>query len=339
MHVHLLRSIGLMAVLLTAACGSGAQPVTPAAQHSPGPLGDTWIGHGTTWRQVAGEHPSPRYSAALAYDAARKVFVLFGGQFESTSFDETWTFDGNTWKLQTPGHKPRPRRDAAMAYDPSLREIVLYGGLVPDGNEGSEAADTWKWDGSDWAEVSGDNRGPRYRDGARMVTAGDHVILFGGHIGNVSYFGDAWTFDGSTWTRLDHDPAPAGRGDAAIAWNPLDSSLLVYGGLGLRAGAGPGNIGLPLTDAWSLKGGTWARLTASGPPALYDASAMWDERNQAVVLLFGMSCPRPVDDAWVWNGSTWIQAKVPVPARWAAATARDTDGNVLVFGGNDEAGC
>ena len=333
--MYFLCSVGLTAILATFACGPGA---LPASQHVAGPLADTWSGHGTTWRPVTGEHPSPRYAAALAFDAERKQFVLFGGQSGSVSYDDTWTFDGTAWKPATPAHRPPPRRDAAMAYDPSLGRIVLYGGLVPDGNEGSEAADTWTWDGNDWSHVGDDNHGPGHRDGARLVTAGDGVILFGGHISNVSYFGDAWSFDGKTWTRTDRDPGPAGRGDAAVGWNPLDSSLLVYGGLGLRAGAGPGNIGVPLTDGWSLKDGTWSRLS-DGPPPLYDANTMWDERNQAVVLLFGMSCPRPRNDAWVWSGGQWIRASMPVPARWGAALARDADGNVLVFGGDDEAGC
>jgi hypothetical protein len=226
-----------------------------------------------------------------------------------------------------------------MAYDPSLRRVVLYGGLVPDAAEGSEAADTWTWDGSDWTSVSGDNNGPRFRDGARMVTAGDHVILFGGHVGNLRYFGDAWTFDGSTWVRLDHGPAPPGRGDAAVAWDEDDSSLLVFGGLGLRPDAGPGNLGVPLLDAWSLKTGTWSRLSVAGPPALYDAGAVWDAATHSAVVMLGMSCPRPVNDAWAWSGSAWTRSKLPIPARWAAATAADAKGDVLVFGGSDEEGC
>jgi hypothetical protein len=326
--------------LLLAACG-GTQPtpVATASPHTPGPLGDTWFGHGATWRQPGGPQPSPRYSASLAYDIARNDFVLFGGQFGGASYDETWTFDGQTWQRRIPAHKPPPRRDAAMAYDPSLQLVVLYGGVIPDSAEGREAADTWTWDGTDWRQVTADNDGPRYRDGARMVTAGKDVILFGGHVSNVRYFGDAWTLNGSRWVRADHNPSPAGRGDAAVAWNADDSSLLVIGGLGIRPDAGPGNLGLPLADGWSLKAGSWSQLTGSGPPALYDANAMWDQARHSVVVMFGMSCPNPVNDAWSWNGSAWLRSTVPISARWGAATAVDTNGNVLVFGGDDETGC
>jgi hypothetical protein len=330
----------LVAALLLSAC-SGAQPaaVASSSAHTSGPLGDTWFGHGTTWRQPTGQHPSPRYAASLAYDTPRNNFVLFGGQFGSVSYDETWTFDGQTWHRQTPAHKPPARRDAAMAYDPSLRRVVMYGGLISKGAEGAEAADTWTWDGSDWNLVSADNNGPHLRFGASMVTAATHVILFGGHVFNTQYFGDAWTLAGTTWTRLDYGPAPAGRGNAAVAWNEDDSSLFVFGGLGIRAGAGPGNLGVPLTDAWSLKAGAWSQLTSAGPPALYAASGVWDPAAHSVLVLLGMSCPQPINDAWAWNGSAWTQSRLPVPARWGAAVAADPKGDLLVFGGDDAVGC
>jgi hypothetical protein len=331
-------TVAMLAALLIVACSSSS-PLVTVTPRVPGPLGDTWFGHGATWRQIGGTHPSPRYAASLAYDAARHDFVLFGGQSGSASYGETWLFDGKKWKRAAPAHRPPPRRDAAMAYDPSLQSVVLYGGLVPDAAEGHEASDTWKWDGSDWIEVSADNSGPRFRFGAGMVTAATHVILFGGHVANTQYFGDAWTLAGSTWVRLDYGPGPAGRGHAAVAWNEDDSSLFVYGGLGIRNGAGPGNLGLPLTDAWSLKARAWSQVTAAGPPPLYDASAVWDPAAHSVLVMLGMSCPHPVSDSWAWNGSTWTHSTLPVPARWGAAAAPDANGQVLVFGGDNEAGC
>jgi hypothetical protein len=265
--------------------------------------------------------------------------VLFGGQSGGVSYDETWTFDGKAWTEAQPTHKPTPRRDAAMAYDPSLRRVVLYGGLVQDSNEGSEAADTWTWDGADWTLVSNDNNGPRWRYGARMVTANESVILFGGHIGNLKYFADAWTLTGSTWVRVDHGTAPTGRADAAVAWDEDDASLLVYGGLTIRPNAGPGNLGVPVSDGWTLKAGKWSQLAGTGPPALFNSNAVWVAETHSVVVILGINCPEPLSDAWAWNGSAWAQSKLPIPARWSAATAADTKGNILVFGGDDEVGC
>ena len=294
---------------------------------------------GVSWRQVTGPHPSPRYAASLAYDAARRVFVLFGGQSASVSYDETWIFDGASWKKMSPGHRPPPRRGAAMAYDPQLKVLVLYGGLVPDRAEGTEASDTWTWDGLDWTEASADNDGPGHRNDPGMVTTGDGVILFGGHMGNIMYFGDAWTWGGKDWSRADRPPRPSGRGEPAVAWNPDESSLFVYGGLGVRAGAGPGNRGVPLGDAWSMKDGAWTQLQVAGPPTTTDANAVWDASARSAVVMFGIVCPNPVAAAWAWNGAVWKRSTLPVPARWRAAVAEDPAGRAVVFGGSDEVGC
>src|SRR4029077_4531097 len=100
-----------------------------------------------------------------------------------------------------------------------------------------------------------------------MVTAGDRVLLFGGHVFNVSYFADVWTWNGTRWSRVDRDPTPRGRGNAATVWDPVHKQLFVFGGNLLRPDAGPGNLGLPASDAWVLNNGRWSQL-AQGPPAL-----------------------------------------------------------------------
>src|SRR6266576_6618843 len=171
-----------------------------------------------------------------------------------------------------------------------------------------------------------------------MVTAGDRVLLFGGNFGNLRYYADAWSWTGATWSRVDRNPTPPGRGNAAIAWNPPDSSLLVYGGAGINSQAGPGAQGQQLNDVWVLKNGAWAELKAAGPPRLASGNAVWNQKTQQLVVLFGINCPDPTNEAWVWDGASWTQsANVKVPARWGAAAAQESGGNVLLFGGSDEA--
>src|SRR4029077_19870833 len=142
--------------------------------------------------------------------------------------------------------------DAAMAYDPAHHVVVLYGGLIPDQSEGAEAADTWTWDGTDWTQVGSGPGAPGYRGGPRAVTSSDGLILFGGRSANVKYYGDAWTWNGKKWSRVDRTRTPPGRSAAAVAWTPVDSSLFVFSGTGFRPGAGPGNLGELLGDAWVL---------------------------------------------------------------------------------------
>ena len=336
-----MRRAWLIAVVLLSACG-GSQPPAESTPTPPaaGSFGDTWAWDGVAWHRAASSGPAPTYSASLAYDAGHRVYVLFGGHTAKGESDQTWTWDGVRWKLMSPAHKPGARRTAAMAYDPTHQVVVLYGGLVADRGEGAAGADTWTWDGTDWTEAGVGSGAPGHREGSSMVTAGDRVILFGGKNFNTDYRGDAWTWDGNSWTRLDKDPTPRGRGNTAIAWNPTDSSLLLFGGTGLKAAAGIGALGEPLGDAWSLTGGMWKRLNASGPPALARANAIWDAKNKRLVVLLGMPCPDPSPDAWAWDGSAWAKLANPgIPARWGAASAQAQDGKAVLFGGSNAKGC
>jgi len=254
------------------------------------------------------------------------------------SSDETWTWDGGKWTEMMPVHKPPARRAAAMAYDPAHQVVVLYGGLVQDRNEGIAASDTWTWDGSDWTMVSPKTDSPGDREGPVMVTAGNRILLFGGRSYNVKYFGDVWAWDGKTWSRVDRDPTPPGRGNPAATWDPIDSSLFIFGGSGFNSSAGPGALGTPLGDGWSLTGGKWTQVNSSGPGRLAFANAMWDGKK--IVVLLGMPCPNPSGDAWGWDGKAWLKlASAGISARYGAASAESPDGKALLFGGSDEPGC
>ncbi|HET7467984.1 MAG TPA: kelch repeat-containing protein [Candidatus Dormibacteraeota bacterium] len=335
------------AVLLVAACGgtTGASSIqTSPSPRPPGPRADTWTWDGAAWHATSGPGPSARFAAALAYDEQHKTYVLFGGQTRQGSSDETWLWDGKKWTAAHPAHKPTARRNPAMAYDRQHKVVVLYGGLVEDKGEGTPAADTWSWDGSDWS-VLGASSDAGQRLGAAMVATEGKPILFGGGAAfNDTLYGDAFAWDGRAWTRIDREPRPPARYGAAVAWNPGDSSLLVFGGNGLDPNAGPGAAGTPLGDTWSLKGGAWTRLASTGPPATGQPNAIWQSNPGRLLVMFGMAgtCRKPTNAMWAWDGTAWSQlASAPVPPRWGAALAQAPDGSALVFGGSDEpsSGC
>jgi len=98
-----------------------------------------WALHNQGTSPVAG-------SCVVAYDAARRVLVLF-----SFGVDETWTWDGSNWVLQHPQHSPAAGLwFAAMGYDPTTQQVVLFGGKA-DSLSGVPVLDqTWIWQGSDW---------------------------------------------------------------------------------------------------------------------------------------------------------------------------------------------
>lgn len=89
---------------------------------------DTWEWDGVSWQQKTTTGPPCRNQAAMSYDSARGVVVLFGGEFGPTDYQDTWEWDGNVW-LQRASGGPAARVEHSMAYDPVRGVTVLYGGI------------------------------------------------------------------------------------------------------------------------------------------------------------------------------------------------------------------
>ncbi len=181
---------------------------------------ETWEWDGTSWveREVSG--PPARERHSMAYDAARAVTVLVGGDMASygdpgTGAD-TWEWDGNAWTAREGGgappvNRPPPRGGgSAMAYDADRGVSVLVVGS-PAGSRAS--VKTWEWDGVCWT-VPSMNGGPELAGG--YAVAYDAVrgatVLFGGlqnfYSNDDRFSGETWEWNGTGWNRLQ----PGGRG-------------------------------------------------------------------------------------------------------------------------------
>jgi hypothetical protein len=88
------------------------------------------------------------------HDPVSHRVVLFGGYDDLFYLNETWSFDGTTWRMETPSLSPSPRAAAGLAYDAVSQRLVLFGGYDGAGYLG----DTWVWDG---ATSSWEKRIPR----------------------------------------------------------------------------------------------------------------------------------------------------------------------------------
>src|SRR5262245_51651299 len=98
------------------------------------------------WSNVVS--PKRLDGAAMVYDSARGVTLLFGGRSQSSGsyygLDETWEWDGVNWMQRMPQTRPWGRYGHAMAYDSDRGVTVLFGGS----DFGSPLGDTWEWDGT-----------------------------------------------------------------------------------------------------------------------------------------------------------------------------------------------
>jgi hypothetical protein len=275
--------------------------------------------------QAPATHPSGRYFAAMAYDAATSTVVLFGGYNPSANiqgFDDTWTWNGTTWTQQHPAVHPPRRFLASMAYDAATGTVVLFGGL----GDGEVLGDTWTWNGTTWTQQH-PAASPPSRQGATMVydAATGTVVLFGGYGPqgpDPGYLDDTWTWNGTTWTQQHPAASPSARRLSTMAYDAATGTAVLFSGTTSSTSLG---------DTWTWDGTTWTQqYPAASPPAQVGASMAYDAATGTAVL-FGTK-----RGTWTWNGTTWTkQAPATSPeVRNLSTMAYDAaTGTVVLFGG------
>jgi len=198
-------------------------------------LNDTWEWDGADWVNVTpAMGPSVRNFHAMAYDSARQRVVMFGGTDGSSTstFGDTWEWDGSVWTLLSPTFSPPPRKDHAMAYDELRGKIVLFGGAD---SANTHLADTWEWDGVNWLPIFTTTY-PVARRGHAMAfdVLRQRVLMFAGH--NGSYRGDTWEWDGLAWSHLQPLARPTDRRGHAMAFDSSLGRVVLFGGHSLQVG-------------------------------------------------------------------------------------------------------
>ncbi len=283
--------------------------------------------------------PPPIQGAAMVFDTARGLSVLFG----TGGAGDVWEFNGTSWRRACVGScaasGPSPRQRFAAAYDPVRRRSVLFGGRTAT----AHSNETWEWDGGRWqpACVDADCGAPPARAAHAMVYD-DHlgaVLAFGGDTVGVvdvsqqdgGFVNDVWSYNG-TWTQLCTDRAcvaskPSPRSDVSMAFDAAAGATIIYGGLGQGPGTcdadpdAPGaQIANLLSDTVVFDGSVFTTVTpidpeGDGNPGVRRRHGMtWDPRRQRVILVGGVSlepcfsleCSHfNKQETWEWNGSSW----------------------------------
>jgi N-acetylneuraminic acid mutarotase len=170
-------------------------------------LSDTWLFDGKTWKQSTAKGPPARFWHAMT--TANSSVVLFGGTGTNGDLGDTWLFDGSGWSKVLPSKSPSARSVPAMA---SIKGTAyLFGGYAGLNAGFQEFADTWRFDGVSWTQVSG-KTAPSARAASGMAYQNGGIVLFGGSAGeddSVTYVQDTWRFDGSKWTTEPASGPPA----------------------------------------------------------------------------------------------------------------------------------
>ncbi|HEY8650171.1 MAG TPA: kelch repeat-containing protein [Chthoniobacterales bacterium] len=152
--------------------------------------GTMWQWNGSDWRQLHPDMlPYARSSAAVGVNTLINQVVMFGG-LGDVNPNNTWTYDGTTWTMQSPPIQPPLVYASSTVFDPNLKAVVLFGG----GSGGVDQNSTWAWTGSNWKQLV-PTQSPEAREGTGIAydVALGRVIIFGGQDGNL-LLNDTWEF-------------------------------------------------------------------------------------------------------------------------------------------------
>jgi hypothetical protein len=272
-----------------------------------------------TWTQRSATGPSPRHNHAMAYDSARQVVVLFGGEANGSILGNTWEWNGDTgvWQLRTTSTSPSNRSDAAMAFDPVRNRMYLFGGSAG-------ATETWEYTGTNWSSANPAGTPSGRRSHAMVYDAARaRTVMYGGFGGLVTY-GDTLEWDGISWVQRTSPTNPPASSAHRMAFDPIRGRCVLTGG---TMGA----------QTWERTGTDWALRNSAGPGA--DRAGMaFDVLNDRVVVFGGLVNAAPVNSLWEWNPANNVWSQVSVAnspsARSGVSMVYDAHRSTLVmFGG------
>lgn len=252
---------------------------------------ETWELKPGGWQQVAltGWRPRGRESLALAYDARRQRVVLFGGStIPNASLNDTWEFDGTTWKQIAVQTSPPARSRHALAYDAARGVVLLFGGYT---YPGVYHGDTWVYDGNDWRQLNPINSpAPRASMGMAYDSRRARVVLQSG-VSALGRYPDTWEWDGTNWVQV----VTSGlfRTGAPMVYDESRGLMHLYGG------------GSPSPDVWEYEGGKWQwrNPTGNAPPPLTGHASCYDPERRKVLVFGGWDGIENgiYDDVWEYG--------------------------------------
>ncbi|MFQ5505461.1 MAG: Kelch repeat-containing protein [Planctomycetota bacterium] len=254
-----------------------------------------------------------RADTALAFDPIRNRVVLFGGRWALPSFartfigmDDTWEYDGRSWKRRRPLSSPPPRYGHAMAFDPVGKRILLYGGFS---GAMQALSDTWAWDGRTWTQLfPRANPGPLWRHGMATDPARQRITLFGGSTLNASVSkpgvkNETWDWDGTTWIRRFPKTVPLARWKHGMAWFPSGKKIVMFGGMANLIQSVP-------AETWEWDGTDWRYHPPGGsseevphPIRVFWPAIATDPLSGGILLWNN----HERQYTWLWDGRRWQQ--------------------------------
>lgn len=275
-----------------------------------------------------------------------------------------------SWRLHGPQRTFAHARRIEGAYDPVRGRFVLFGDIVGTDEPCTFCPATWQLAGRHWTDATpadpegdGNPGGRELHAMAYDVARGVTLLFSGGRVPSD----DLWAFDGFSWARIrptdfEMNGFPAPRFRHAMAYDPRNRSVLVYGGCAQSAANDA--CSERLGDIWSYNGATWRNLCgtpgcqATAPAARYGAEMVYDEARRTMLIVGGVhsngkvACVSPdvqtvdgciTNEIWSWSGMAWQKlcngscaATAPPPRTQTQLAYDPLRERVVMFGGCDQ---
>jgi hypothetical protein len=275
----------------------------------------------------------------MTYDPVHHVAVLFGGTGPGGWLNDTWTWDGTTWKQVTPALSPAPRQMAEMVWDSTAKRALLFGGI---GADGTALNDTWSWDGSAWALLRpAHSPPPRAPLAMAYDSTGSRIVLYGARKTPVSTEAtDTWIWNGSDWASLAGGSPFANASyypSIGLAWEPATGKVALVDWNPTWACPSCNNVGIRI---WRLAGATWSSAINIDCGCNGDGNLMAYDPGRKRWLFYGSQSAQSPWEVTVFDGLNRIGMGRVTPHPDASgdymAWAYDSDHQqILVFGGTN----
>ncbi len=297
---------------------------------------EVWKWNGTSWSQIGGDGKNSSWADQQFEDVHALTIsgtTLYAGLGTNTAGDaEVWSCDmssgcsdwdkiggdgvNNSWAIST--------FEAVFSLDAYSGNV--YAGIGITAND----AEVWRWDGSTWAKIGGDNLNSGWNTNFEAVRSltNDGTNLYAG-LGDSAQDAEVWRWNGTAWNRVGGDGANSSWAAAANIEQVLSMTYFggnLYAGVGLTAGD---------ADVWRYNGTTWSQIGGDGLSSSWAASTyeiVGALANDGTNLYAGVGNTNGDGEVFRWNGTVW--AKIGGDGVNSGFSANQGDGVYALAYGN-----
>ncbi|MFO0920248.1 MAG: LamG domain-containing protein [Candidatus Saccharimonadales bacterium] len=199
---------------------------------------EVWRWNGSSWSRIGGDNTNGGWPNGYYRISSLGVYKnkLIAGLGYANGQAEVWEWNGSNWSKI--GGDTVNTSWPASGYE-QIDAITVYGNdLIVSLGYNAGDAEVWKYDGTNWAKIGGDDINNSWTDGtyerSRTLTVYNGNLIAG--LGNTAGESEVWSFDGTIWSKIGGNGVNSSWSSAVeevTSFSPYKGKL--YAGLGNSA--------------------------------------------------------------------------------------------------------